>query len=242
MRRAYPSLLPTEHDEGARLTWEGMLCPLRSVAELDAILEDLENDRRVEIIGGEFAEIVHASNCQVSHGQHHLAPLLTEIVQNFRIRIVDFGTDQQPQAIVVESPLPVTKWRHRIGDDGICVYAPWEYPWQGESSSIVEFVDHSLIFLFKQVVYLQTGVWLGRETPHDLEFLLTTISPTDRCSCGSVQTYEECCRPRHFINAALESWLRSYRLDGRRFERVVAAHPCRPNLPGRTRRFRTARA
>lgn len=227
MRRAYPSLGLCDPPEEGQLIWEGTLCPLRSVDELDAILDDLEHDRDIEIIAGEFSQIVHHSQCRADHVPHRLSPLITQPIQEFKIRIVDFGTDRLPEAKVLDTRIPSTKWQHLRGDSGICAYAPWTYPWRAGSSSIVEFVDHSLIWLFKQIVYLQASVWIGSETPHRAEYLLKTIGPTDKCACGSGENYEDCCRLRHGYQVYgeawvfFEVWMATHKADRRRFEAVT---------------------
>lgn len=197
MRRHYPSLRLVENTGGDELVWEGCLCPLRSVNDLNALLNDIENDREVQIIGGELSEIAHHSDCDMPHTEHRLTELIQDPIREFRVRIVDFGTNQQPEATVLDSPIPPELWRHRWGERGICAYAPWEYPWSAETSSIVEFVDHSLIWLFKQNVYSQTKVWIGKEMSHNTDFLFKTIGPTHRCFCGSEKDYGACHQDAH---------------------------------------------
>jgi hypothetical protein len=217
MRKAYPSLGLVNSDNEHELVWEGLLLPIRSTNDLSALLDDLENDRDIEINSGESSELVHHSKCELTHSHHRLISLIKHPIREFQIRVVDFGDDRQPQAMVINSPIPPELWKHGWRDSGVCAYAPWEYPWSDEKSSIVDFVDHVLIWLFKQNVYSQTNVWLGSEISHRVDFLLRTLKPNDRCHCGADKQYKDCHR---IVNGAelygdywieFEKWLRVYR-------------------------------
>jgi len=233
MRRAYPSLRFLEAANQDGLTWEGPLCPIRSVSDLNALLDDLENDTPVEITVGEFAEIVHHPDCVVPHNDHRLTSQVEHPVREFVVRIVDFGNDRQPEASVLDSPIPSERWKHRWGDEGVCAYAPWEHPWSAADSSIVDFVDHVLIWLFKQNIYAQTEVWIGKETPHTTEFLFNTIKPVDRCYCGLDKIYENCHRIVHGYELhgdnwlIFEAWLSVQRSKPHRYEELVNRLPKR---------------
>lgn len=224
MRRSYPSLRVTSSEDTGSLVWKGWLQPIRSEDELDALLNDLDNDRPVEIVRGELYELRHDPECQIVHAEHKLRGKIKEPIRLFRVRVEDFGDKRVPQARVLEPPIPADERRHHLGPDGICGFAPWEHPWNPDVSQIVDFVDHSLIWLFKQTVYSQSKHWLGSETPHNIEFLLKTIKPTDPCHCGSGTNYADCHRaanrtelygdaPRFF-----EAWLSAYKSDLGRFE------------------------
>jgi hypothetical protein len=207
MTQAYPSLALKSDGAGGTLVWEGELTPLRTLDEIDGIIDDLAHDRNVEISGGIAAQIVHDQSCQIVHQRSPLAQQLSDPLQTFTVQITDFGTTRQPEATILSAAAPTERMRHRWRDSGVCAYAPWKYPWDPASSSIVDFVDQVFIWLLKQTVYLQTDTWLGSETPHDSKFLLTALKPSDRCSCGSGNRFEACCRSIHAYAVYGDLWL-----------------------------------
>jgi hypothetical protein len=224
MRRSYPSLRIISSEDTASLVWKGWLQPIRSTDELDALLDDLDNDRPVEIVRGELYELRHDRECRIVHAEHRLTSKIKEPIRLFRVLVEDFGDKRVPQARVLEPPIPADERRHNIGPDGICGFAPWKYPWNPDGSPIVGFVDHSLLWLFKQTVYSQSKHWLGSETPHTTEFLLKTIKPTEPCYCGSGKNYADCHRVmnrRELYGTAwifFEPWLSAYNSNLDRFE------------------------
>jgi hypothetical protein len=224
MRWAYPSLRVVSSEDIGSLIWEGWLQPIRSTDELDALLDDLDNDRPVDIVRGELCELRHDRECQVIHAEHRLTSEIKEPIRLFRLRVEDFGDKRVPQARVLEPPIPKDERRHNIGPDGICASAPWEHPWNPDVSQMVDFVDHSLIWLFKQTVYSQSKHWLGTEMPHSADFLIKTIKPTEQCYCGSGKNYADCHRVVNvrelYGNAWMffEPWLSPYTSNLDRFE------------------------
>jgi SEC-C motif-containing protein len=224
MRRAYPSLRVVSSEDIGSLIWEGWLQAIRSTDELDALLDDLDNDRPVNIVRGELYELRHDRECQAIHAEHRLRSEIKEPIRLFRLRVEDFGDKRVPQARVLEPSIPRDERRHNFGPDGICGFAPWEHPWNPDVSQIVDSVDHSLIWLFKQTVYSQSKHWLGSETPHSTEFLLRTIKPAEPCYCGSGKNYADCHRAvnRNELygdaRGFFEAWLSAYKLDLGRFE------------------------
>jgi len=224
MRRCYPSLAVISSGDTGSVVWDGWLQPIRSADQLDALLDDLDNDRPVDIVRGELYELRHDRECRIIHAEHNLKNKIKEPIRLFKIQVEDFGDKRVPRARVLEPSIPAEERRHNIGPDGICGFAPWEHPWDPDVSQIVDFVDHSLIWLFKQTVYSQSKHWLGSETPHNTEFLLKTIKPTEPCYCGSAKNYADCHRAlnRNELHgdarAFIEAWLSAYRFDPRRFE------------------------
>jgi hypothetical protein len=224
LRQAYPSLHLVSSEDVGSLIWEGWLQAIRSTDELDALLYDLDNDRHIDIVRGELYELRHDRECQVVHGEHRLRSEIKEPIRLFRLRVEDFGDKRLPQAHILEPSIPRDERRHNFGPDGICGFAPWEHPWNPDISAIVDFVDHSLIWLFKQTVYSQSKHWLGSEIPHSTEFLLKTIKPTEPCYCGSGRNYADCHRTLNrnelYGDARMffEAWLSAYKSDLSRFE------------------------
>jgi hypothetical protein len=227
MNRAYPSLHLVSGENAESIVWEGWLQPVRSFDNPDALLDDLENDREVEIIHGDKIEIVHDSACKHVHNPHRLAGRITSVSDLFKIRIEVPPDGLMPTATILDPPIPPTLRRHTWGENGACPYAPWKYPWNSGSSSVVEFVNHVLIWRFKWNVYSDTGEWLGNEEEHDDAILLKGIKACDQCYCGSGQAYEACHR---VVNGKacfgdnwiyLEAWLMNHHLHVDRFEKSI---------------------
>jgi hypothetical protein len=223
MGMAYPSLRVVSEPDSALIVWEGTIQPIRYSDELDAILDDLEQDREVFIINGKDHEIRHHPNCELSHGTHRLASQIENLTRSFVVRVTDFNDGRLPQTEILE-PLIPDELRVHFFADGICAFAPWKYP---RDEAIVTFVDHSLIWLFKWTVYAETHVWIGDETDHRPEYLLRTLRSADPCFCGSANDFEHCCRSlvgyavygKAWI--ALEAWLQRHNANLRRFENLV---------------------
>lgn len=207
VKSEYPTLefLSESRGEKIALVWEGWVQPIRSVENLSAILDDIENNRAVSISDG--GNITHDENCLIEHSEHPLLNKLTNPTRLFKIRVEDYCSNRQPSAFVLEPEITEGLRKHTWGTNGICGFEPWKYPWDKNTSSIVEFIDHSVIWLFKWNVFSQTNEWLGSETSHDEEFLLDTIRPNQTCYCGSGEKYAECHRRKNLISVYGDLWI-----------------------------------
>lgn len=219
----YPSLkLVSEPDDGTKsLVWEGWVQPIRSLENLSGILDDLENDRGVSISGG--GEISHNPQCSIEHSEHRLFNRIMSPTRLFKIRVEDLGDNQLPVTHVLEPQITEESRRHTWGTNEICGFAPWQYPWDPIKSSMVEFLDHMMIWLVKWNVFAQTKEWIGSETQHDKNFLMKSIRPTQPCYCGNGKMYELCHR---IVDGAslfgriwilFEGWLSQHKLKLNRF-------------------------
>jgi hypothetical protein len=223
VQKNYPSLefLSEVNEDSQNLRWEGWVQPIRSVENLSAILDDIENDRAVIISNG--GNITHDPNCQIEHSEHRLINKVTNVSRLFKISIEDFCSNHQPYARVLEPEITEGLRKHTWGTNGICGFEPWKYPWDANTSSIVEFIDHCVIWLFKWNVFAETSEWIGSETPHDEKFLLNTIQPNQSCYCGNGRKYANCHR---IVNGAslfgdawifFEVWLQNHNSNIKRF-------------------------
>lgn len=203
----YPSLefLSEVNGDNTTLLWEGWVQPIRSLENLSAILADIENDRAVIISNG--GNITHDPNCVIEHSEHRLLAQLTSATRLFKISVEDFCSNQMPFARVLEPEITEGLRKHTWGANGICGFEPWKYPWDANTSSIVEFIDHCVIWLFKWNVFAQTTEWLGSETPHDAKFLLNAVRPKESCYCGSGKKYEGCHRRDNLFSVFGETWI-----------------------------------
>jgi hypothetical protein len=207
VQKNYPSLELLSESDGdkPRLLWEGWVQPIRSVENLSAILDDLENDRAV-IISND-GNITHDPTCLIEHSEHRLLAQITNPTRLFKISVEDFCSNRQPFARVLEPKIAEGLRKHTWDADGICGFEPWKYPWNANTSSIVEFIDHCIIWLFKWNVFAQTGEWIGSETPHDAKFLLNAIRPNQTCYCGSGEKYDSCHRKENLFSVYGDSWI-----------------------------------
>lgn len=203
----YPSLeLLSELNGGnTTLLWEGWVQPIRSVENLSAILDDIENNRAVIISDG--GNITHDPNCLIEHSEHRLVAQLTSASRLFKIGIEDFCSNRMPFARVLDPEITGGLRKHTWGTNGICGFEPWTYPWDANTSSIVEFIDHCIIWLFKWNVFAQTSEWIGNETPHDEKFLLNAIRPNQSCYCGNGKKYENCHRIVNGFSLFDDAWI-----------------------------------
>lgn len=219
----YPSLefLSELSGDETTLTWEGWVQPIRSVENLSAILDDIDNDRAVIISDG--GNIKHDPECPIEHSAHRLLNNLSNPTRLFKISVEDYCSNRQPSARVLEPEITKELRKHTWGNDGICGFEPWKYPWDKNTSPIVEFIDHCIIWLFKWNVFAQTTEWLGSETPHDEEFLLKTIRPNQTCYCGSGEKYTACHRRKNLTTVYgdlwifFELWLKRHNANNKRF-------------------------
>lgn len=219
----YPSLelLSKLNGDDTTLLWEGWVQPIRSVENLSAILDDIENDRAVNI--SDSGKITHDTKCLIKHSEHRLASQLTSATRLFKISVEDFCSNRMPFARLLEPQITDELRRHTWGVNGICGFEPWKYPWDATTSSIVEFIDHCVIWLFKWNVFAQTDEWIGSETPHDEKFLLNAIHPNQTCYCGSGEKYDSCHRRANLISLYgylwifFEVWLQNHNSNIERF-------------------------
>jgi hypothetical protein len=121
---------------------------------------------------------------------------ITDPCMPFKLEVKYGGDSAHPQAFILEPPLPRSKWKHLFGDGAICPYPPWERVWSWTHHSVVDFMDHVLIWLIKSIVWLQARVWIGKERRHETEYLLATIEPRAQCWCGSGKQYQDCHQPK----------------------------------------------
>lgn len=238
MRQAYPSLRLVSKPDDHELIWEGILQPTRVNDELDAILDDLEHDRAVLIVGGELNEIRHHPACNIQHGDHRLSRFIAFPTREFTVRVTDGGDGSLPQTVILKPSIPETLHKHFLRD-GVCAFAPWRY---SRDEGIVSFVDHSLIWLFKWNVFSQTEPheWIGSETPHEPKYLLANVKAMDLCWCGAAETFQHCCRLATGKAAFgelwlwLEVWFLQHNANLKRFDRIIRQFQMKTGTKSRT--------
>ncbi len=200
----FPELKLVEKRSNGEAVWEGWFKPVITKLNYAGLLDDLHNDRAVEVSTGAVVGVRHSSTCKVEHGESNLSVSIGNPFRLFRIRITDFDDRKMPLCQVVEPEITARTRYHTRGLDGMCLYPPWRFPWT-KQSSIVDLLKQALIWLIKWDVFDRTGKWIGSETPHTYDYLLANVRPSDSCTCFSGDEYRNCCRNFHmFVVFAIE--------------------------------------
>lgn len=210
MATHFPELKLREQRANCELVWEGWLKPINSKADYGALLDDLHNDREVDVCTGNAVYVKHSDGCRIEHGENQLAKLIDNPIRLFRIRVTDFDDRKMPLCQLAEPEITEKTRYHTRGLDGMCLYPPWIYPWN-ERSSIVDLLKHALIWIIKWDVFERTDKWIGSETPHTFDYLLANVRPTDSCTCFSGREYGRCCRDFHIFVVAAATTLATQR-------------------------------
>lgn len=196
MRQFYPqfSLSGSPIGTGDCAVWKGWVQPIQEDLHLEALLDDLFYDRPVEVFRG--GEVRHAAKCKARHRDHDWMEDVCDPFIRYKLEVRYSGTQRHPRAFVRE-PILLSP-RHMWGDDAICGYAAWENIWSWDKHTVVDFMDHALVWLVKTTVWTQAKVWIGSERPHDLRFLLASIRLNEQCRCGSGEPYGTCHGPKDY--------------------------------------------
>jgi hypothetical protein len=203
MAERYPSLEFSTGERNGEVVgiWEGWLQPIRSKSGLKEMLCDLDSDRPVMI---QDAAIAHVPTCSGPHNWQGHSKMPKRPDRGFLVRIEYAGGREHPKAYLVEPEITLKTRRHILGANRICAYPPWEGAWQAARDSVADFTDHTLVWLFKWITWVETGHWPGSEMRHDPIFLFATIKPEMQCWCGSGLSYGQCCQQRDKSRAAAE--------------------------------------
>lgn len=194
MRIHYPALMLDSRSVilNGEVAWNGWIQPIYNLENLEWILADLDQDRRVRIL--QDGQIVHDPNCNRNHQHLPWIKNLKRPDQAFKVKITYSGGKKHPRCYVLEPDIPKSKRKHMFGDGAICAYSPQKNLWSAEIHTVVEFTDYAAIWLFKWNVWNQTGNWLGKETSHNKIALYNSIDSSAQCWCGSGDKYSECHR------------------------------------------------
>jgi hypothetical protein len=197
MRSFYPqfSLSGLPIGTGALAVWKGVVQPIQSRSGLEYLLDDLARDRSVQVFPG--GAVAHSDECGASHVEHQWMEEITNPYVSFRLKVQYGGGVRHPRAYVLQPNFPNLESRHQLGDGALCAYAPWEKVWLWDKHTVVDFMDHVVIWLIKSIVWVQAHIWIGSERSHDADYLLATIEPKAPCWCGSGKQYGDCHRLRN---------------------------------------------
>jgi hypothetical protein len=198
MKRFYPSfsLSGSPIGTGPVAVWKGWVQPIQSAANLEHLLDDIYYDRPVYVDEG--GEVRHLPGCTASHSHHEWMERLSNPYAVYKLEIQYGGSKAHPRAYVRVPSLPRWRWKHIFRDGEICAYPSWEDVWSWETDTVVNYMDHALVWLIKSTVWLQARVWIGAEFGHEPLFLLEAIRPTQECWCGIGEQYGNCHRPSDY--------------------------------------------
>jgi hypothetical protein len=192
MAAEYPGFVfRREHLSSGSLigVWEGEVQPVKALAELDEILDDLHHERLVRVVGG---EIVHHPECAARHCRHRWLDRLVYWRIRFHVKVAYDGTKADPRCWVLSPPVNVFgRQKHVWRDGSICPFLS-STDWDADRDDVAEFMGHAIVWLLKWTLWDQTGVWIGREHQADPEYHLNTVRPHDPCWCRSAVPYTLC--------------------------------------------------
>lgn len=194
MRSFYPkfSLSGSPIGTGPVAVWKGWVRPLWGADELASILDDIANDRPVAVLAGGLVE--HLTSCTARHERPPWVRRLKDVSAAYKLKVLYGGGRVHPRAYVIDPRFRRGELRHSFRDGAACAYPPWEDVWRCDEHTVVDFMDHVVVWLVKLTVWRQAGVWPGSEMDHESQFLLQSIHPAQQCWCGSGSAYEGCHR------------------------------------------------
>ena len=192
MRTEYPDFSITREigDLGEVAIWRGVVQPVRRLEGLSDILEDVEAERPVRVVGG---EILHHPHCEVSHSVHPLARRLIYWKIQFELQIQYDGGLGDPRCWVITPPIPADQRRHIWPDGSICPFMSGD-AWNADENDVVDFMGHSAVWLLKWIGFSQAGVWLGHEHQGTPDYHLRVLAANQNCWCRSGRRYAACHR------------------------------------------------
>jgi hypothetical protein len=172
--------------------WKGIVQPLQTINHFDELLDDIYNARPVYVQQG--GKVMHDPDCKARHTRHSWMNKISDRPIAYNLRVKYEGGPQHPRAYIVSPAIPENNARHMFRDGAICAYPPWQDVWLWQRDTVVQFMDHVLIWLINWTVWDQTQVWIGPEMPHGRPLLSLIIKPEQQCWCGSGKRFGECCR------------------------------------------------
>lgn len=196
MKQFYPqfSLSGAPLGTGPMAVWRGLVQPIQTHSNVVELLDDISCDRPVAVFPG--GRVEHLADCTAGHQQRPWMEEITNPCLPFKLEVRYGGNSVHPRAYVLTPALPVSAWRHVFGDGAACPFAPWMRVWSWTMHSVVDYMDHVLLWIIKSIVWLQARTWIGKEARHEKEYLLRTIRPKDQCWCGSGSKYGSCHRSK----------------------------------------------
>jgi hypothetical protein len=209
MARRFPSFNVSTTTAGGVTVgrWTGTVQPIKTTSGLFELLDDLENDRDVYIVGD---EIRHLPGCGHTHCRHSWMDKLKDLNATFQLEIVYRGNETFPRCSVVSPAIPREKGMHMWADGSICAFLPAKDVWNWSRDTVADLMPDWLVWLVKWMVYNQSGVWIGAQHQFSPYYHLQILKSKDLCWCGSGQQYRHCHKKEEEVAAGMvpPPWLR----------------------------------
>jgi hypothetical protein len=205
MARRFPTFNFSTTPAGG--SWIGLVQPIKTTSGLPELLDDLEEDRDVLIVG---TEVRHNPKCDHAHHRHPWMDEVLDLTTSFQLEIKYDGGEAFPRAWVVNPLIPQNKRLHMWGDGSICAFLPSRDVWNWSRDNVAGLMPDWLIWLVKWMVYNQTNVWIGAQHQFSPHYHLAILKGKDLCWCGSGRQYRGCHRKEDEVLAGRVAprWLR----------------------------------
>jgi hypothetical protein len=179
-----------ERGAAGSLSWRGIVQPIRTDRQLTELLFDIANDRAVRVLRGGVVE--HEPQCGLAHKRLEWMARLSNPFVVYRLKVNYNGGRAHPRCYVLSPRLTKKGQPHVYVDGAICPFPPWQDVWRSTRNTVVDYLDHSMIWLIKQTIWNQTALWIGSEMRHDMAFLERVVGRNQPCWCGSGNKRKNC--------------------------------------------------
>lgn len=188
-------------------SWTGSVQPIKTSSGLFELLDDLENDRDIYIVG---SEVRHLPDCKNTHRLYPWMQRVEDLNTTFQLQIVYTGGEAVPKTWVLAPVIPAEKRLHMWADNSICAFLPSREIWNWSKDTVADYLPHVLVWLVKWMVFSQANVWIGAQHQCTPQYHLAILSGKDLCWCGSGDEYRHCHRKDDEVKAGLVAprWLR----------------------------------
>jgi hypothetical protein len=170
--------------------WRGVIQPVRTLAGLDQVLDDVVNERPIRVVGG---EVRHRQQCDAVHRRHAWMdrPLFWRTRFELEVRYDGGRGDPRcwirwPPVVTLQKPTP-----HVWSDGSVCPFMSSE-GWDCDSNDVADFMGQVVVWLVKWMLWDQTGIWIGGQHRADPGYHLSVVQPGAPCWCRSGIPYRDC--------------------------------------------------
>jgi hypothetical protein len=181
--------------------WRGSLHPLYPGASIQLIAAHLKAKKALHVVNNTGALVPHNMSLKelvIPYEESLYVPYEIEVIYNEPpqlpdVYIINPRVDEQT---FPNHPHLRRGYRHPIGltRSAACVIAPHDGVWTWQTSTGMQLIQLTSIWLACHILWTQIDKWLGPQASHDRETLYRTIRPDDLCHCSSGKKYGDCCR------------------------------------------------
>ena len=207
MARRFPTFnfSTTANGEGR---WIGLVQPIQTTSGLLELLDDLDEDRGVLIVG---TEVRHNPQCAHTHRRQIWMEKVQNMTISFQLEISYGGGEAFPRAWVKSPVIRPEKRLHMWGDGSICAFLPSRDVWNWSKGTVADLMPDWLVWLVKWMVYNDSGVWIGAQHQFSPSYHLRLLNSKDLCWCGSGRQYRWCHKKEDEVAAGVvpPPWLQA---------------------------------